>query len=464
MSAPVTIREVMTSPALFGSQFGGDSFASWRALLAAFYGLTLEDGEAEILATLTGRTEPPTEPFSELWTIAGRRAGKTATASLIAVFQAVFNDYRDRLAPGEVATVLLLAADRAQARSAMRFVRGLCEHPMIAPMIARQTETGIEFSNRSAIEIATSSFRSVRGYTLSACILDEIAYWFSEGANPDAETVAALRPALATLGGKLIAISSPYSRRGVLWNTFKRHFGGDSARILVAKAASRTLNPTLPQAVIDEAMADDAEAAKAEYLGEFRSDISTLLDPELLEACKRPKPLELPPCEGVTYNAFCDPSGGGADEYSLSIGHREGETTVIDLVRARRGSPAEITAEFATILKAYRVGSVTGDRYSGRWVRDEFAKHNVTYVVSEQDRSALYIEFLSALNSGRVELPPCQTALRQFAALERRTSRAGRDSIDHPPGGHDDRANSIAGVVATSRIRKATGRTTTYRF
>jgi hypothetical protein len=31
--------------------------------------------------------------------------------------------------------------------------------------------------------------------------------------------------------------------------------------------------------------------------------------------------------------------------------------------------------------------------------------------------------------------------------LERRVARSGKDSIDHPPGGHDDVANACAGVL-----------------
>jgi hypothetical protein len=31
--------------------------------------------------------------------------------------------------------------------------------------------------------------------------------------------------------------------------------------------------------------------------------------------------------------------------------------------------------------------------------------------------------------------------------LERRTARSGKDSIDHPPGAHDDVANAVAGVL-----------------
>ena len=51
------------------------------------------------------------------------------------------------------------------------------------------------------------------------------------------------------------------------------------------------------------------------------------------------------------------------------------------------------------------------------------------------------------LNSGRVELPPDRTLQRELLGLERRTSRGGRDSIDHSPGAHDDVANAVAGVL-----------------
>jgi hypothetical protein len=139
----------------------------------------------------------------------------------------------------------------------------------------------------------------------------------------------------------------------------------------------------------------------------------------------------------VSYVAFVDPAGGGADEFTLSIGHRDGDAAIIDMVTGRKGSPAGIVAEFAQVLKRYNITKVTGDRYAGRWPRDEFANHRIAYEVSELDRSGLYLEALAAMNSGRVELPPCDIVARQFAGLERRTSRSGRDQIDHAPGGHD---------------------------
>jgi hypothetical protein len=445
----------MTDPALFGGVFGGDSFAAWRALLAGFHGLALDHGEAVTFNSLTGRQNVPQSAFDELWLVMGRRGGKTHVSALLAVFEALFRDHRAKLSPGEVATVLVIAADRPQARTAMRYVRGLIEgNPMLAKMLTRETETTLEFSNRAAIEIGTASFRSVRGYTLAAVIADEIAFWHSDGANPDREIIQALRPALATLGGKLLALSSPYAKRGALWDAYRRSFANDvECRVLVAQAPTLTMNPSIAADVVERALADDPEAARAEYLAEFRSGIAAFLDAELLEGCMRPKPLELPPCTGITYHAFVDPAGGGADEFTLSIAHRENDEAVIDLVRGRRGSPADAVAEFAGVLKGYGIKRVTGDRYAGRWPRDEFQKHSIAYEVAEQDRSALYLELLAALNSGRVELPPCELTRRQLAGLERRTSRTGRDVIDHAPGGHDDRANAVAGAVAAMPMR-----------
>jgi hypothetical protein len=343
---------------------------------------------------------------------------------------------------------MVIAADRRQARHVMRYISGLVNsNPMLARMVLRENSEAIEFNNRAAIEVHTASHRAVRGYTLSAAILDEIAFWHVEGANPDVEIIAALRPALATLGGKLVALSSPYARRGVLWHAYKKHYGAESP-VLVAQAPSMTMNPTLPQRVIDDAMKDDAARASAEYLAQFRTDIASLIDPNLIADATRPKPKELPWASRTTYHAFVDPAGGGQDEFTIAIGHREGDAVVLDLVRGLHGSPAEIAQEYSVLMRSYGIRRATGDRYAGRWPRDEFEKHGIRYDVSELDRSALYLEFLAAINSGCVELPPDQKLARQLCALERRAGRSGRDMIDHPPGGHDDRANACAGLVA----------------
>jgi hypothetical protein len=450
----MNIIDAMTDPKLFGSVFGGDSFASWRALLGGFYGLDLDAKDNTAFKALTGRTGTPTGAHDELWLVVGRRGGKSHVAGLLAIFEACFNDHRAKLALGEIATCMIIAADRKQARSVMRYISGLINsNPMLKRMVIRENTEAIEFTNRASIEVHTASMRAVRGYTLSAVICDEIAYWLTDGVSPDEEIIAALRPALATLGGKLIALSSPYARRGVLWQQYKKHFARES-HVLVAQAPTMTMNPTLPQRVVDDAMKDDAARASAEYLAQFRSDIASLIDPTLIDDCTRPKPREIPRDDRTRYFAFTDPAGGGQDEFTLAIGHKDKDCVIVDAVRGLHGSPANITKEFADFMKTYGIRNVTGDRYAGRWPRDQFLRHGIKYVVSDMDRSQLYLEMLAHLNSGCVELPPDPKLSRQLQSLERRTGRSGKDLIDHPPGGHDDLANAVAGLVAHIKTRQ----------
>ena len=456
----VTIRDAMTDPALFGGQFSGDSFKAWRALLAGFYGLPLVGDEHAAWRKIT-RRQAPTKPHDELWLCVGRRGGKSQAAALLAVFEAAFQDYSDRLSPGEVATVAVLAQDRKAARSVFRYITGLLHsNPMLKALIVREDRESIELSNRTAIEVTTASFRSTRGYTFACVIADEIAFWDSgDAANPDKAILSAVRPGMATLNGKLIALSSPYARKGELWEHHKRYFGKNDSGILVAQAPSLTMNPTLPKRVVERAYERDEASAKAEYGAEFRSDVESFVSLEAVEGCVIPGRIELPPTSGVQYTAFNDPSGGSVDSWTLAIAHREGDNVVLDAIRSRKPpfSPAGVVAEYAELLKTYGIRTVTGDRYGGQFPKELFDQHGITYEVADRPRSDLYRDTLPLLNSERVELLDNRQLVKEFVSLERRTSRSGKDSIDHPPGQHDDLCNSVSGAIVTASGRKAVG-------
>jgi hypothetical protein len=68
-------------------------------------------------------------------------------------------------------------------------------------------------------------------------------------------------------------------------------------------------------------------------------------------------------------------------------------------------------------------------------------------VKCEVPKSGLYLSLVPALNSGAVELPDNPTLVTELRRLERRRGRSGKDSVDHPSQGHDDAANSVAGLV-----------------
>jgi hypothetical protein len=100
------------------------------------------------------------------------------------------------------------------------------------------------------------------------------------------------------------------------------------------------------------------------------------------------------------------------------------------------------------LLKSYRVTKVTGDHYAGEFPREIFRKHCISYEVCKQPKSDLYRDLLPLLNSGRITLPRNDRLVAQIVGLERRVTRAGKDSIDHAPNGHDDVANAVAGVAS----------------
>ena len=252
----ITMREALADPGYFGTLLSGESWQAWRVLLIAIVGEELTDEERAIFKALTDRDSEPLEPVEEFWAVIGRRGGKTRSMAVLAAYLAACVDHRESLAPGERGVIPLLAASVQQAASAFAFVEGIfAVAPNLKDLVDGATSDTLSLTTGVDIQVRPASFRTIRGITAIAAIADELAYWRSDdSANPDKEILKALRPSLATTGGPLIAISSPHAKRGELYGMFKRHYGpGGDPLVLVAKAPSRTMNPTLPQRVIDRA-------------------------------------------------------------------------------------------------------------------------------------------------------------------------------------------------------------------
>ncbi len=243
----MNILQAMADPNIFAPHFRGSSWKAWKAALAALFALPMSDEALATYTACTGRVSAPTVPFAEAAFCVGRRGGKSRILALIAVYLATFRDYRPHLAPGEVATIAILAANRAQARSIFRFVIGLLKAvPLIQPMVVDDNTEQITLSNRVVIEIATASFRTSRGYSFGAVLADEVAFWRQEesSANPDVEIMRAVRPGMASIPGSILLLaSSPYAKKGELYNAFRRYHGKDDGRVLFWKAPTELMNP-----------------------------------------------------------------------------------------------------------------------------------------------------------------------------------------------------------------------------
>jgi hypothetical protein len=75
-----TVLDVITDTNLLGPYFAGPSWANWRVVLKATFGLRMTDAERDAFRTLADR-EPPPGRVREAFFAVGRRGGKDSIAS-----------------------------------------------------------------------------------------------------------------------------------------------------------------------------------------------------------------------------------------------------------------------------------------------------------------------------------------------------------------------------------------------
>jgi hypothetical protein len=458
MTRVTTIVEALARQELLGAWIkkSPESWAPWTIFFKAVYGLPMDDAEFELFKSCTGRTRRPSGPFAEVYADVGRRGGKSSAVALMATWEAISRPWSKWLAPGERVFLVVVAVDRAQAGTIFRYIKGIFHAaPALRAMVSAEKTEELELRNSVTITVKTASFRSLRGLTIGLFVGDEVAFWRSEdSANPDREILVAARPALATVDGRLVCISTPYARSGVMYETFKSGWGNDDSPTLVWKAPSLVMNPTLRREFVEAQLKDDPAANRAEWLAEFREDIERFLSPELLEPCVVKDRGDLPPVAGLSYVWTLDPSGGRSDSMTLCGSHTTDDGgLIVDVLRERRPpfSPAEVAADFSALMKRYGGAHLISDRFGGEWVSEAFRAHDVHVKAADYSASEAYLELLPRITNQTIQLPDSKKLTAQLVGLERRTRPSGGETITHFPGAHDDLANVVALAAAHAK-------------
>ena len=457
------IIKAIKHPELF-KPFLGDSLESWRPWLVALrvlYGLPIKGKRArQLIRDCTGRDPDklPKDGFDTALFLTGRRSGKSRIASVIGAYEAALAGRHQMLDAGETGIVPIISPSRSQSRIVRNYVRGVFDQtPTLSKQLVQDNREGFTLRNGVRIETLAGDWRTVRGFTLLAAIVDEACFFGMEAESKiknDTELIRAIRPSLATTNGKLIAISSPYAKRGWSYKTYQRNHGNDNGDVLVWNAPSRTMNPTLDQKLVDRAIAEDPASARAEYLGQWREDVAAFISRDVVESLVDQGQTERMYQDGIRYSAFVDVSGGRGDDAALAIAHREGSKTVLDCLKRYKPpfNPQHVIGQMCRVLNQYGLRSVTGDNYAAEFVSRAFQSHGIKYRKSEKPASQLYLELLPRLQSGEIRLLDDEVLVDQIASLERITRSGGRDKVDHPKGGHDDLANAVAGVCEVSHV------------
>jgi hypothetical protein len=157
--------------------------------LAAAVGLTLDPWQGAAVASTAPRA---------LWNCS-RQSGKSTVAALLALFTALAE-------PGSL--VLLVAPAERQAAELLRTVQD--QYRALGHVVPTESETvlRLELQGGSRVIALPGKEQSIRGYSaVRLLIIDEAAR------VPD-DLYFAVRPMLAVSGGRVIALSTPFGKRG----------------------------------------------------------------------------------------------------------------------------------------------------------------------------------------------------------------------------------------------------------
>lgn len=450
MSRPANIIEALERPEFFGHAFKDlSTFQAWLTFLRTVYGLPFQsEQELATFQECTKRTAPMVGGHKEIYAVCGRRGGKSRIMSTIAAFEALWGGWGEGLAPGELAFIFLIAFDKTQAGQLFRYTKGLLEPFMTKEDKNRITSDTIELKEqRTVIMVKAGMFQAVRGFSTAVILLDELGFARSDNsAQPVEELVAALTPSIME-NGLLVGASTPFTPFGFFYEQYDQHFGRDEDEVLCWHGGTLRMNPTFSKSKIEKDIKKDKARYESEYNATFRSDIENLLPKFMIEAAMTRK--QTMPEPGRRYEAFIDASSLRQDSFTMAIGYvgEEGKAVVARLEeRTPPGDPGAVTIEYSNILKSYGVKSVRADSYAKGWVESGFRKQGIVVEMADLPASGLYSEFVALLAMSRLELVKHDRLCLQLQQLERRVQPGGREQITHPEGGHDDIANSVAGL------------------
>lgn len=459
MKRAPNIVEFVTDPQLLNLKISEPQ----QVLLKSIYGLPLDDAERDIFHLCTGRTEYALgRGYDETTALCGARGGKDSRiACPVVLYEAVYGGHERHLSKGERGVVPLVAQDtRATAIARNYLADYITGSSLLSSMLdGDPVAQEIRLTNKMSIMCFPSTKSSLRGWSIPAAVLDELAFWRLEGAaDSDTEIQTSIRRGMIGFPRtKLIKISTPYLRSGVLFDDFKNYFGVHSPDLLLWRATSRFMNPTLRSDRLDRERRLDPERFLREYEAEFLENLESFLAQAWIDRAVMPGRFEVPPNPDRSYVVAIDPSGGGEDQFTMSIVHLEDNdppTVVQDVCKGWkkvRGQTVDldgIVRQICETMSPYGQKTCFGDKYSAGWVIEGFARLGVTYLHPELDTSQCYLALEPHFVQGRIQILDHGQLQKELRLLEKHNRPGGRALVDHPKGGHDDHSTSLALAVA----------------
>lgn len=457
--------------ALYGVPLDPESVdpAGWTELdyWAAQQGYGKYD-ELGYLVDILHHPEYTPKDYEEAWLVCGRRWGKTdAAASTIVAYEATMGGHEAHVRPGQPVICFQIAQDLRMAKYSLHLIKATLESsPAMRAQIKDVVADRIDLKSGLSIVTVPPTLKSVRGYANPVTVLDEVGVWYqdSDSANPDYEIYRAVKPAQAQFPNKkLVGISSPWNKAGLLFNYWEAGTDGRRAPLHEKERYSGCLvahSPTGSSGNIKVARqflrveaSRDPRAFEREYLAVFQDSISGFFSSALLSSAVDKGATSRPPQQPNYYVAAIDPAFRH-DSFALTIVHADPEKGIVqDVVKrwkpegGRPVDPGMVMAEIAGIIKLYHIPVVYSDQYqleSLQYIANQmgFAIQGVDFTGSS--KAEIYGSLQTLVNTERIRLLDEPEMVKELKSLEKRMLPGGGVQISAPLGMHDDLATVTA--------------------
>ena len=382
--------------------------------------------------------------------VSGRRVGKSRTAGWLALWKAA-----------TFSNAEILVTAKAQRQSMEMFNQILKEIRESDASddqwgIVNQTRTEINFDNGSRI-LSLPVVRdgsNIRGYGAkdNMIIVDEAAF------IKDEIFQEVFSPMLAVGDGEFILLSTPFGKKGFL---FDRFTDDDWFTIQVPTSA----NPLVDEKFIEEQRQNLTQTQfKQEILGKFAESVDSFFTRDELMSCAEES---VDRESDITYLGV-DLAASGADEsVYVSI---DDEGNVFDIEHASEKAMTEAMGRIRDLDVFYDYNKIMIDSTSlGQGVVDQVKedlgskvegfkftlpkKQNLYNTLKNelQDESITF-EYIPGKND-----KPGNKLVNQCLELKRSFTSSGKVNIEHPPNGHDDFSDALA-LAVWARSQKSIAR------
>lgn len=433
-----------------------------RTILKMQYGLPLDDDEIELYQQLTHNDrifEGDVEKLEGVWAV-GARAGKSFLTSVIALYEATRDKWKQYLSPGENGYAVITATKLQQAQDIIGAnCTRLLSNSKLAHMVEDSWSTLLVLTNGMRIASYPCNSTAARGLPIFLLIFDEIAH-FRVGESPKADEIVhnALRPRQAQFpGAKCLKISTPAAKQGLFWDEFDEGF--EVPGRLTIQAPTRAVNPLIPQDFIDREMKRDPDNARREFFAEFAEQVDAYLPFNKLNECFVLGG-DLLPDRQNKYFCGIDQSGlSGRDRFGFAIAHKIKQEVIVDVVRAWDTKDGrQIITEIQGFAKSYGLDSVTIDRYAGGWIQQAFTDIGLQ-VKFRESLPNVYQNFKSLLMAGCIKLPDMKSLRDGLTRTQAYYGRNNSLSIAHERtvSGHADEADAVVTAVWVASSKQSGG-------